>query len=69
MFLSMSPLLNHIVLMWMTRLFPNIKLIDLPTPAAIICGIMTCGFWCHSMIWTDRRFLPKAYQVGQVWLS
>jgi hypothetical protein len=50
--------------MWMTRLFPNIKLIDLPTPAAIIGDTMTCGFWCLAMIWTDRKFLPKAYQMG-----
>ena len=25
---------------------------------------MTCGFWCLAMIWTDRRFLPQAYQMG-----
>jgi Mn2+/Fe2+ NRAMP family transporter len=53
-----------IILMWMTRVFPNIKLVDLPTPAAIIGGTMTCGFWCLAMIWTDRKFLPKAYQMG-----
>jgi hypothetical protein len=53
-----------IILMWMTRIFPNIKLIDLPTPAAIIGGTMTCGLWCLAMIWTDRKYLPKAYQMG-----
>ena len=53
-----------IALMWMTRIFPNISLIDLPTPAAIIGGCMTCGMWCLAMIWTDRKFLPKAYQMN-----
>ena len=53
-------------LMWMTRLFPQVKLIDLPTPAGIIGGVMTCGLWCLAMIWTDRKFLPKPYQMGGV---
>jgi hypothetical protein len=56
--------LGGIILMWMTRVFPNIKLIDLPTPAAIIGGTMTCGIWCLAMIWTDRKFLPKPYQMN-----
>ncbi|MDH7501000.1 MAG: hypothetical protein QHH30_11535, partial [candidate division NC10 bacterium] len=51
-------------LMWMTRLFPKVKLIDLPTPAGIVGGVMTCGLWCLAMIWTDRKFLPKPYQMG-----
>jgi hypothetical protein len=56
--------LGGITLMWMTRIFPGIKLIDLPTPAAIIGGVMTCGLWCLAMIWTDRKFLPKPYQMN-----
>jgi hypothetical protein len=51
-------------LMWMTRILPKVKLIDLPTPAGIIGGVMTCGLWCLAMIWTDRKFLPKPYQMG-----
>ena len=50
-------------LMWMTRLLPKVKLIDLPTPAGIIGGVMTCGLWCLAMIWTDRKYLPKPYQM------
>jgi hypothetical protein len=50
--------------MWMTRILPNVKLIDLPTPAGIIGGVMTCGLWCLAMIWTDRKYLPKPYQMG-----
>jgi len=51
------------LLMWMTRILPKVKLIDLPTPAGIIGGVMTCGLWCFAMIWTDRKFLPKPYQM------
>ncbi len=50
-------------LMWITRLLPNVKLIDLATPAGIIGGVMTCGLWCLAMIWTDRKYLPKPYQM------
>jgi len=32
-------------------------------PAAIVGGVFTCGLWCFAMIWTDRKFLPKAYQM------
>jgi hypothetical protein len=49
--------------MWMTRLFPQVKLIDLPTFSGIIGGVMTCGLWCLAMIWTDRKYLPKPYQM------
>ena len=40
------------------------NLIILPSAAGIIGGTMTCGLWCLAMIWTDRKFLPKAYQMG-----
>ncbi len=55
--------LGGMFLMWLTKL-TEIKLIDLPTAAGIIGGTMTCGLWCLAMIWTDRKFLPKAYQMG-----
>lgn len=37
-------------------------------PAAIIGGVFTCGLWCFAMIWTDRRFLPRALQMGPLLL-
>jgi hypothetical protein len=35
------------------------------TPASILGGVFTCGLWCFAMIWTDRRFLPRAFQMGR----
>ena len=55
--------LGGITLMWVIKL-TGANLIILPTAAGIIGGTMTCGFWCLAMIWTDRKFLPKAYQMG-----
>lgn len=39
--------------------------VPLVTPAAIIAGVLTCGLWCLAMVWTDRKFLPKPYQMGK----
>ncbi len=55
--------LGGITLMWVIKL-TGANLIVLPTAAGIIGGTMTCGLWCLAMIWTDRKFLPKAYQMG-----
>ncbi len=53
-------------IMWLPKLFPNIKLIDIPTPAGIIGGVFTLGLWSLAMLWTDRTYLPKPYQMGPV---
>ena len=56
--------LGAIIIIWMFRIFfPNVRAIEIPTPAAIIGGVMTCGLWALAMIWTDRKFLPKPYQM------
>jgi Mn2+/Fe2+ NRAMP family transporter len=39
------------------------KPIDIVTPAALIGGVFTCGLWCLAMLWADRRFLPRPYQM------
>jgi hypothetical protein len=39
--------------------------IAIVTPASILGGVFTCGLWCFAMIWTDRRFLPRAFQMGR----
>jgi Mn2+/Fe2+ NRAMP family transporter len=46
----------------------GINPVALVTPAAIIGGVLTCGLWCLAMVWTDRKFLPKPYQMGKVLL-
>ncbi len=37
--------------------------ISLLTLPLIVGGVFTCGLWCFAMIWTDRRFVPKTYQM------
>ena len=40
--------------------------IAIVTPGAILGGVFACGLWCFAMLWTDRRFLPKPFQMGIV---
>ena len=30
-----------------------------------ITGVLLAGPWCFAMIWTDRKFLPKPFQMGR----
>ena len=46
----------------------GINPVPLVTPGAIIGGVLTCGLWCLAMVWTDRKFLPKPYQMGKALL-
>ena len=43
--------------------------VRLVTPAAIMGDVLACGLWCLAMIWTDRRFLPRALRMGPILLS
>ncbi len=47
-----------LILLWTVD--DPIKLVTLP---AIVGGVLTCGLWCFAMIWTERRFLPKAFRM------
>lgn len=35
----------------------------LVAPAAIVGGVLTCGLWCFAMLWTEKRFLPRALRM------
>ena len=53
-------------LMWLPKLCSGIEIIDLPTPAGIVGGVLTLGLWCLAMIWTERRFLPEPLRMRPV---
>jgi hypothetical protein len=52
-----------LALMW--SLEDPIKLV---APAAILGGALTCGVWCFAMVWADRNFLPKPFQMSRLLL-
>ena len=61
--------LGGLALLWLTE---DAEVIV--QPAAILGGVFTCGLWCFAMLWTDRRFLPKALRMGKTlaaltWIS
>ena len=56
-----------LVLLWSSRFYPDLGLVDIVTPAAIYTGVLTCGFYCLANPWMDRRFLPAALRMSS-WL-
>ncbi|MDI3477534.1 MAG: hypothetical protein PWQ59_1059 [Thermoanaerobacterium sp.] len=40
--------------------------VSIITPASLIGGVLTGGIWCLAMYWTDRKMLPKAYQLNTI---
>ncbi len=35
-------------------------------PPAVLLSILASGFWCFAILWVDRRFLPKHFQMSAV---
>ena len=56
-------LLGGLIVLWVTRLFPQVELLDIVTPAGIYTGVLLCGFYCLANIWSDWKFLPKALRM------
>jgi len=53
-----------ILILWASRLFPGVQLLDLFTPVGIYTSVMACGFYCLMNPWTDWRFLPRALRMS-----
>ena len=52
-----------LVVLWSSRFYPDLRLVDIVTPAAIYTGVLTCGFYCLANPWMDWRFLPVALRM------
>ena len=53
-------------ILWLTRLFPDLDLLDLVTPAGIYTGVLLCGFYCLANVWVDWKFLPPELRMPKV---
>ena len=60
-------LVGALVILWVSRAYPGVQLIDIVTPAGIFTGVIACGFYCLANPWTDHRFLPAALRMSP-WL-
>lgn len=49
-----------LTILWLSRSFPGVTLIDIMTPASLYTGVLLCGFYCLANVWVDWRFLPSA---------
>ena len=56
-------LLGGLSILWLTRLFPQVDLLDIVTPAGIYTGVLLCGFYCLANIWSDWKFLPRELRM------
>ena len=56
-----------VVILWLSRLYPGVQLLDIVTPAAIYTGVLSCGFYCLANPWMDWRFLPAGLRMS-AWL-
>lgn len=56
-----------VVVLWGSRFYPDLQLMDIVTPAAIYTGVLTCGFYCLANAWMDWRFLPRGLRMPR-WL-
>ena len=50
-------------ILWLSRPYPGIQLIDIITPAGILTGVLLSGFYCLANPWMDWRFLPRALRA------
>ncbi|MYC82995.1 MAG: hypothetical protein F4X19_13015 [Acidobacteria bacterium] len=56
-----------ILVLWWSRFNPEVRLLDIVTPAGIYTGVLSCGFYALANLWSDRRFLPLPLRMGS-WL-
>jgi hypothetical protein len=57
-----------LIILWTSRYYPSVQLIDIVTPAAFYSGIISCGFYCLTNPWMDRRFLPASLRMPR-WMA
>jgi len=54
-----------IIILWISKLWPEIKPIDIVTLPSIFTGVLSCGFYCLVNPWMDRRFLPQPLRMNR----
>jgi hypothetical protein len=52
-----------VVILWASRLFPGVQLLDIFTPVGIYTSVLACGFYCLTNPWVDWRFLPRSLRM------
>ncbi|MFZ5753018.1 MAG: Nramp family divalent metal transporter [Bacillota bacterium] len=58
------PVSLYIALGGLVAVWTGLNPVAIITPASILGGVLTGGIWCLAMYWTDRKMMPKSYQLG-----
>jgi hypothetical protein len=56
-------LVGGVIVLWLSKPYPGVQLIDIVTPVGIYTGVLACSFYCLANPWVDRRFLPPALRM------
>ena len=56
-------LVGGVILLWLSKRYPGVQLIDIVTPAGIYTGVLSCSFYCFANPWIDKRFLPPPLRM------
>ena len=59
-------LCGGLAVLWLSRPYPGVQLIDIITPAGIYSGVLSCGFYCLANPWADWRFLPASLRMPKI---
>jgi hypothetical protein len=62
-------ILTYVGIFSLVFLFTTEDPIRLLTLPLLIGGVFTCGLWCFAMIWTDRHFMPREFQMKTTLLA
>ena len=53
-------------ILWLKRLFPDTRVVEILTFPAIYTGILMCGFYCLVNPWVDWHFLPAPLRMNKL---
>ncbi len=59
-------LIGGIILLWSSKIFPDISLVEYISPASIISGVLSCGLYCFFNPWMDWKFLPPELRMNRI---
>ncbi len=52
-----------LTILWLKRLYSDVTLVDIITPAGLYTGVLLCSFFCLANVWADRKFLPDPLRL------
>ncbi len=58
-------IIGGIILLWLSKAYPGVTLVEYITPASLISGVLSCGLYCLFNPWMDWKFLPTELRMNR----